>query len=550
MKDLLNQLLTQARGASTAVKTSVALGLVGLALVLSAGFWFASRPHYVVFQGELNSGQLQRVVSALSSAGVDFNYSQPPGPHVVYVEEGDLPIAFGAVADAGALADVDGGILGASAGGLADIFKGHDERRQLTRKREWQDMEQMLEHLDFVREARVRTSEPSTLGSTASAERSCSVTLVVRPGFSLDTAAKRTIASQVRLGLGVSEENLIVADQTGRTLFDGRQSMESGGTSDWEEWAREEDARLETKVNQELAMVLGTGKSLVSVRSNWDFDFETSVTSSADPKSRSVARESSESASMPVFSDSAGVGGAVGSASNLADPSDYGVTSAAAPTSAASASSAPLMGESTESRSEKVYLPSQEVVQTVRRRPLRERLNVALYLDESLEATAPTIADAVKTMVGLDPKRQDVLSLQVLPFPTPEAVDDELVVEPGVNPMVELLLTRGLEFAAGLGFLVVLFFSLRRSKGDLPQSVGEGAEQFDGIDPESQPSLMPTGTGGARGASSGSSTLGKPDTQESVDPEMLALARVQELLENEPDKVGELLTNWVRGAEA
>lgn len=538
MKDIFSQLFAQARDASVAVKAGVALGLVGLALVASIGGWYATRPHYVVFQGDLSPEQLQRVAGALSGAGVKFSYSQPPGPHVVYVEQSDLPVAFGAVADAGALADVDGGILSSTSGGLADIFKGHDERQQLTRKREWQDMEQMLEHLDFVREARVRTFEQHGLGTGLAPERSCSVTLVLRPGARLDFSSKRTIAAQVRLGLGIDEENLIVADQTGQTLFDGAKSMENGGSGEWEEWALEEDERLEREVNADLARVLGPRKADVTVRSQWDFNYESTVSSSSDPKVRTVAAETTESSSAPVFSDSgSGSGGPVGSASNVADPANFGVNSAGEPNTVANNSS--QMGESTETRSEKVYVPSQEVVQTVRRRPVRRRMSVSLMLDESLDEREAAIADNVRAMVGFDSKRLDQMFVEVLPFAAIEPLDAEPEAETGVSPLIELLLTRGLEFAAGLGFLLVLFLSLRKSKKDLPQAEGEAASG-EGIDPDSvQGLLTPAGAQQADG-----------EADESVDPEALALARVQELLENEPEKVGELLTAWVRGAES
>lgn len=546
MKDLFSQLFAQARDASLAVKAGVALGLVGLALVGSIGGWYATRPHYVVFQGDLSPEQLQRVAGALSGAGVRFSYSQPPGPHVVYVEQSDLPMAFGAVADAGALADVRGGILGSTNGGLADIFKGHDERQQLTRKREWQDMEQMLEHLDFVREARVRTFEQNGLGTGLAPERSCSVTLVLRPGARLDLASKRTIAAQVRLGLGIEEENLIVADQSGKTLFDGAKSMENGGSGEWEEWARDEDERLEREVNADLARILGHGKADVSVRSDWNFDFESTVSSSSDPKVRTVAKEATESSSAPVFGGSSGAGGPVGSASNLADPSNFGVGSAGEPGLVTNNSSS-QMGESTETRTEKVYVPSQEVVQTVRRRPVRQRMSVALYLDESLAEREATISDNVRAMVGFDAKRLDQMFVEVLPFAAPEPVEGDPEAAPGVSPLVELLLTRGLEFAAGLGFLLVLFLSLRRGKQASPGAEGDGRresfEGLEGLDPDAVPGLIAAASAAANGKAGGKA-------QEAADPEAVALARVQELLENEPEKVGELLTAWVRGAES
>src|SRR5262245_26298534 len=94
MNDLLKKLLDGLKGTSGGTRVIVAL--VGLALATIAGTAavIASRPHFALAFSGLTDHELAQVCKALSEAGIAFEQSQPPGPFVVYVDEGQRSSAY------------------------------------------------------------------------------------------------------------------------------------------------------------------------------------------------------------------------------------------------------------------------------------------------------------------------------------------------------------------------------------------------------------------------------------------------------------------------
>src|SRR5262245_30892189 len=111
MKDLLDKLLASLKSTSAGARAIVVL--VGLALVTVAGAAavVASRPHYELAFSGLTDHELAQVCKALAAADIPFQQSQPPGPFVVYVDEGERSSAYMAAYAAGALDKPLEGIL-------------------------------------------------------------------------------------------------------------------------------------------------------------------------------------------------------------------------------------------------------------------------------------------------------------------------------------------------------------------------------------------------------------------------------------------------------
>lgn len=166
-----------------------------------------------------------------------------------------------------------------------------------------------------------------------------------------------------------------------------------------------------------------------------------------------------------------------------------------------------------------------------------QRLSIGLSLDNSLAEQRAELENLVKATVGFDQRRSDQLVSAVVTMRRPvDAVDGEGAVagepaadsgvkgalveeveEPGLSPMMELLITRGVEIASALAFIVLLALSLRGMRA--PKA-------------------------GAAAGSAGDPTLDAEGN--AIDPEVLALAQVQELLRNDPDRVISILSNWAR----
>src|SRR5205814_6287294 len=168
MKDILTSLKQQIAGASTTSKIVVVAALLVLVAVFAVMSNLASRPSFVLLYSGLDAQHAATVQSALASANVRYQVSQPPAPFVIHIDESQFYAGQNAVALSGALERAPEGIQ-TNGSGAAQVFLSAGERAQNVLKREWQELEKQLEELDFVQRARVSTStpDPSPLRKTA-----------------------------------------------------------------------------------------------------------------------------------------------------------------------------------------------------------------------------------------------------------------------------------------------------------------------------------------------------------------------------------------------
>jgi flagellar M-ring protein FliF len=505
MSDLLDKLLASLKKTSAGTRAIVVL--VGLAMLAIVGLaaMVAGRPHYELAFSGLDDHELARVCRALSEARIPFEQSQPPGPFVVYVDEHERSAAYMAVYGAGALDKPLEGILASQ--GVASVFESAEERAQGVRKREWQEMERMLEELDFVAVARVRTSVTgsSPLAGTGTERTSASVTLRVAGAADLTRAQAETVADLVSRGLGVAEEDLVISDQAGRSLYDGKErAQEDHDVADLLAYRGEHDRALELEANAVLEQILGPNRARVSITSEWDYTRSTRHDETAG-KSVTV-EETKKNTEKPAGSTS---GTAVGVSANTLDPDAPGAATPGAATPGRPAE--PLVEKTSEEK--KQYSPIVSHEDSVTFVPEMKRLSVALFLDQSVGEDPAKLEAAIKAAVGFVEDRGDEFSSVELPFaaaaePAPEAGALAAPAEP--NPLVETLLRRGIEIASALVFLVLLLRTLKGTK------TGK------------QAAARPSGDA------------------EQVDVELLARAQVDELLKSDPARVGEILSRWAR----
>jgi flagellar M-ring protein FliF len=507
MKNLVEKLLAGLKGTSAGTRALVAL--VGVALVAIAGLAavVSNRPHFELAFSGLTDHELAQVGKALSDAAIPFEQSQPPGPFVVYVDADQRTSAYRAAYSAGALDKPLEGILTAS--GVSSVFDSAEERAQGVRKREWQEMEKMLEELDFVSGARVRTSATSSspLAALSAPAPTASVTLRLKGGAELTPAQSETVANLVSRGLGIAKDHLVISDQGGRSLYDGEER--DGGREIKELLAQqvEHDRRLSLEANTVLAQILGPNKARVSVSSEWDYA-QSTLRKDTNEKG-TLLLETKTSSEKPLAS---GASQAAGVSANTLDPDAPAAGAVGSPLAAV-----PAVEKTSEEKKE--YAPSVSREERVRFVPELKRLSVALFLDQSVQPEAEKLERAIKASVGFDEERRDEFSAIVLPFvaaPAPAEGEAEAPApESAPNPLVETLLKRGVEIASAVVFLVLLLKTLRGTK-----KLAAGAA--------------------AKAGATGVSSAGD------VDAERLARAQIDELLKSDPAKVGEILSRWAR----
>lgn len=509
----LRNLLAEIGAASGRTKAFAVASALALVAALSLSGLVASEPHFVTLYSGLDDAERVAVEKALAEGGVRFRASNFPGPYTLYVDEDQFDQAQIQVAVAEALKRAPTGI-NTGEQGASTIFMSSGERAQSMLKREWQETEHLLAQFDFVQRATVTTSVPDSSPLGRRSPLTVSVALKLRGDGALTSEQAENVARLVRFRFGVPPENVIVTDQSGRTVYEpGERGADADGRRLFDH-AASYDRELALKVNQALERAFGADKAYVTVTSQWDTDQTTTVSESLDGEPRELEVQKTESRT-PAGSTAPGAGGLAGAASNLAQ--DFGVENASVPQAVSGAG-----GSEAVTRDERTtYANPRTRTETVRFLPRLARLSVGLVIDRSLEGERDAIRELVRAAVGLDEKRKDELGVTVTDVAAARPVEEsaeaaEAPEDSSPSPTLEMLLERGVEIAAGLAFVVLLFVSLRGSKRS------------------ATPTLR------APASAVAASARAFPD----ADPELLARAQIEELVKSDPRRVGEILSRW------
>ena len=159
MNDLLQNFGDQLKGSSGGTKIIAVIVCLAMVVIIGGAAVVMNGPDFQLTFSGLSDHDFPKVTKALADSGVPFRTSQPPAPFSVFVDADDRTAAYGAVYGAGALDKPLRGIM--AEGGMSSVFASSEERKQGVRKREWGEIEKMLEDLEFVHAATVRTSVPT-----------------------------------------------------------------------------------------------------------------------------------------------------------------------------------------------------------------------------------------------------------------------------------------------------------------------------------------------------------------------------------------------------
>jgi flagellar M-ring protein FliF len=547
------------RGALDALKSlgsgskAVALLVVlAIAAVLGASAWVARQPHFELLYSGLDASDSAKVQKSLSEAGIAFEASQPPAPFSVFVDSSERHAAFAAVAGSGALAGKSGGITSTESG-MSSVFLSQAERTQVVRKRDWEETELLLEGLDFVADAKVRTSVSDTGPWGKQGRPKASVTLMLRGRVVLSTEQTLAVASLVRNALGIDPADLVITDQIGTSLYDG--ATQTGDVAESEAWLAHKarfDRDLAERANRLLADILGPDRARVSISSDWSFEQTSTVSEVTDPGKRVAVSEQLSQSAVPGGS---AVGGPAGTASNLS-ADDFGLNSAAVADGSASDKGNSAVARTEELRNQ-YYVPKSTTA-TINRSPLLKRLSISLFLDESLAERQKELESSIKAAVGYDEARKDAFSSVKLPFNTPTRVasgtpaadgsvatpEQPLAPEAPPSRIVQLLLEHGVQIVVAIGFVFVL---LRALRGPKPKTAGK--DDARAVEKAGKGGKTEKGAAQAKRAqddpNAGGANLGADaNAPDSLIP--AARVKVAELVKQDPERVGRILSDWAR----
>ncbi len=293
------------------------------------------------------------------------------------------------------------------------------------------ELERTIMSLDAVLSARVHISQPEkTIFAKQAQEPGASVLLKLKPGSELDKKQIKGISNFVATGIeGLKPENVTIIDEFGNLLTakDG-EGDDLGADATRLQYVREVEKGYVQRIESMLAKVLGPGKVVARVTAEVDFSSNEREEESYDPGSRVIRSERS----IEEGTGTQARGGIPGVVSNLSnDPK------AAAQEDGAS---------ETNSRRENVknFEISRAITRSAQARGKLVRLSAAVIVDgryvelpvadvegkptgtsqKSYEQLSPEILNQVegivKSAVGFDPSRGDVVTVENVPFFTPD----------------------------------------------------------------------------------------------------------------------------------
>ncbi|MEM6672749.1 MAG: flagellar M-ring protein FliF C-terminal domain-containing protein [Planctomycetota bacterium] len=522
MNDLFTRLWKQLSEAGAAARWAAGACALLVVAVSALFLWQARNPHFVVLAADLDTPSFNRAVKALAEAGIRYETSMGPEPFLIRVEEGRKYDALNAVHLAGDFGGGPRGIVSALQGS-SSAFLGQSERHQRTQKRLWEEAEMQLERLDFVARAKVTVSGASSspLVRPDKDRKSASVVLTLRGTSSPSRAETRALVGIVRGATGVPDERVTIVDQHSKILFDG--SDEDGPDSLLaleERFARDRTDAVQSLLDK----TFGPGLSIVGVSGEWREVREESVAETLDP-SRKPSRQRTRTSEQPEWPRS--IGGPAGVAANTRE--------GAGPTIRTGTVEASLSKTSEE---ETTYSFGSRTTHTIAQPHQLARLSISLVVDSSISERLPDAEGLVMGLVGFDASRGDRIESTTTDLPGLERDADGAPIAAGPSEATEpigdalwVALEYGLELIAGIAFLIVLVRSLRGSKrGRSAGHAGRG-----GRAPEGRPGSRPTHVEDGDAVQA---------IEEGVDLDALARAHIEDLLENEPEKVSALLSRW------
>ena len=522
MNDLIKSLLGQLRESSSSVRW--ALGACLSLAVLASVFltWQARNPHFVVLAADLDTQQFNKAVSALSEAGIRYETTLGSPPYLIRVEESEQFAARQAIHNKGGYLNSARGING-SLEGSSTVFLGSQERQQRTDKRRWEELELQLEGMEFVSKAKVLESgtPDSPLVPRKNNDRGVSVVLTLRGLYTPSASQTQSMVGLIRNGTNADPSRITIVDQHSNSIYDG---ATSDGRDTLRSLADKESSVGTRRAQALLDQLIGPGLATATVTASFVHVQEESISEELEPakKPRSLRSRTTESSD---FKQS--IGGPLGVSRNIQGS-----------TNNQSSSNAATPSTSSVSEEEAAYAFGSKLTRSVAQQYQLARLTVNVAVDESVADQLETAVAQVKNIVGFDASRGDAVAQSVVRFPHIDRADDGTVTMPvaepaaePANPLIVKALEHGLEIVAGLAFLFMLAKSLKAGRtSSEPDEAGAA------------PGLNSEG-GDRRGAP------GAAGSSEEVDLDALARAHIEELLQNEPERVSALLSRWALSEE-
>ncbi|MET0724738.1 MAG: flagellar basal-body MS-ring/collar protein FliF [Leifsonia sp.] len=519
-----NSLLGTIRQFSIAQRTVAIIGLAVLVLGITALVSWLSAPSYSPLFTGLQPADANSIVEQLRSDGVAYELADG-GATVMVPREAVYDERLKAAA---------AGLPTSSAGGYSLLDKmgvtASEFQQSVTYKRALEgELASTISALDGVQTASVRLAIPKeSVFVEEKAEPTASVFVETRNGVTLTSNQVEAIVHLTSASIeGMKPEDVAVIDSAGTVLS----AVGVGATGSGDEQASDYEGRIEAAVQTMLDRVVGSGNATVVV--------------AADVSSESAQRvEETYTAAgdLPAINESTTkesyTGGAAGgTAAGVLGPDNIAVPNGATGDGAYASESATknnAVNKVTETRT----IPAGSLA--------RQTVSVAVN-SEAGNVDVADLRSLVASAAGIDTKRGDVVTVEVVPFSTAGAADAAAALRAekdaaAAEQLSTLIRTAVITLGIAIPVIVAIILLARRARRR-----EESAREFEQERLQEQESLQLDPGFGMPAAIDMIPTV-PIDTVELSDPALLEqvdagrrLAEIEALAAKDPHKTAELL---------
>jgi flagellar M-ring protein FliF len=479
VRPVVEKVIASAKGASRATKIMIATTALAFVLALA---WFgvrAGEPRWVVLFANLDHEDAASVVAKLKEMKVPYRLEGDGS--IVEVPEPRARELRLELAGAGL---PRGGGVGFESFDKMRLGATEFEQRIMYRRALEGELARTIATVAAVQTARVHLVLPERSVFVSKNEpSSASVVLKLRSGRALGAGEVSSIVHLVSSSVaGLSPDRVAVVTTEGTVLHRPKRAGEDGNGAaddDRASQARTLEATLEERARAMVERVTGPGR--VDVRVSADIDF-TRIERVEDRFDPSKAALRSEARNVERNGDDIPVAGVPGAESNL--PSGAARSAAALMDGGAPATQGAAGVTTRESHTRNYEIDHVTEKRVIAGGTLR-RLTVAVVIDGSQGPTAKEdlekIASLVRSAVGFDERRGDVVTVEAVPF-----LNGEQPAPPAPPPsfaatLASIASNRSARYAAAAaGALVlglVVLARLRRSRSIASAALARAAAQ-------------------------------------------------------------------------
>ena len=336
-----------------------------------------------------------------------------------------------------------------------------------------------IETLDKIETARVHLVIPEpSLYASQEQPPTASVMVKVKAGYEMTKKELQGIINLVANSVeGLKTENVAVIDQHSNLLSADLPGAEGLNTVEMSAQQlvikRQFEREKQLAIQSMLDAILGSGKSLVRVNAELNFDEVEQFEQNWDPDKRVVLSrhtlEESSSSTIP------GTNPPVGTESNIPyDPTTYQGEDEEA-------------GSSTYDKSEKTVNYEGDKLETrIRVAPgAVERLTVAVMVDEDFIDKQEDIHEAVENASGVDMNRNDSVSVNFMQFQLPE--EPAVPAAGAADGLIKYAVPLGLAVIFLLGLIGLYWFRTRQEAEEIDLLVDEEIDMESLVEKELTP---------------------------------------------------------------